>query len=342
MGRELLGEMTCPSGKLLLVDLGLLGLWSHGAPPLLPDWAGPPETVARANAAVDFRVEGPDARLATALFGLAPGWLYDRSSDFAQAFATEVAHRGLDARLVPAPGRVPHRERVEVALATPGRAGTVEFHGVWAPCLGDVPTTRRMHVYGTRMDEEEFAPRFRHVELEVSEEPVATTEYLGDVLVDHARLVLVDVDALAEWRHEDALDGRADVVFWGRDAEAVAAALGASALGEDQFGWVDLPIEEANGRGLAVAELGERDDLLLTLDLRPHSHPHALMAEIRASSTGSGTLTVGGARLCAFMTGWGDGAFPVEVDRAQDGSIVTLRVILGTAQAQRHLSAGSA
>ena len=80
------------------------------------------------------------------------------------------------------------------------------------------------------------------------------------VSVDEARLMFADADALG-WRHEDALDGKADYVFWGRDAEAAATLHGAPKLSPDEFGWVDLPVDEAVERGLAVEESREQRGL---------------------------------------------------------------------------------
>jgi len=44
-----------------------------------------------------------------------------------------------------------------------------------------------------------------------------------------------------------ALDGRADCVFWGRDEEPVAQALGAPRL-DHAFGWLNLAIGHAEER----------------------------------------------------------------------------------------------
>ena len=46
-------------------------------------------------------------------------------------------------------------------------------------------------------------------------------------------------------------------------------------------------------------------------------------------------LELAGARFCIFSTSWGDGSFPVVVERAADGSPIRLRVDLGSEQRVR-------
>lgn len=328
MKRELLGEVTCPSGKLMVVDLGLLGLWSHSDPPLLADWDAPEQIVRQANAAVDFRVEGRDAGAATALFGRSAGWLYDRPADFASTFADAIAERGLAAALVAHPVRIPHRQRVDNALAGGRATGIVEFHGAWATCIADLPADARLEVYGSRMGKGEFDDRWRHIELEVASGAVVEEEVVGEVAVDKARVALFDVDALASWKHDESIDGRADFVFWGLDAAKAAEISRAARLEDGQFGWTELAIEEAIERGTAVEQLRAERSFRFVTDFRPHSHHFQVMAQVRGSATESGTLEVGGARMCAFMTSWGDGIFPIERLLARDGGLLGIRLVL--------------
>lgn len=337
MTHELLGEVRCPSGTLLVVDIGLLGMWKHTEPPLLDDWEAPPETVAVANHAVDYRVEGPDAAVAGRLFGQAAGWLYDRSPDFVAAFEAEARARGLDARLVAAPARVPHRRRVEHALSNPSRVGVVEFHGISAPCIGGLPTDRSMKLFGTRVGAGVFGDCWQHLELQVKSGVCARTELVGEALVDTARLGFADVEMLGEWKHDEPLDGRADFLFWGADAESFAQIHGVPRVGDDQFGWLDLPAEEVVEHGMRIEHLRDAEGRRFATDFRPHSHHYQLMAQLRTSITESGTVEIGDAQLCAFMTSWGDGVFPVEVDREETGAILTVRVVLGTDRTLRNL-----
>jgi len=124
------------------------------------------------------------------------------------------------------------------------------------------------------------AGRWRCVWLECSSDgEVARHELAGIVAVDEARLMFIDVDALSLWQHEQPLDGRADFVFWGRDAERAAHAAGAAELGNGQWGWVDLPVREAVQRGIEVEELREQQGCQFATDFRPHSH-HYLVGHL--------------------------------------------------------------
>ena len=44
--------------------------------------------------------------------------------------------------------------------------------------------------------------------------------------------------------HDESIDGLADFVFWGRDAEALGAAVGAPAIDERTWGWLDHGVRE--------------------------------------------------------------------------------------------------
>lgn len=330
MERELLGHVTCPSEKLIVVDMGLLGLWSHLDPPLLDDAAAPAETALVAKSCVDYQVIGPDFVAASQHFGHTPGWLYDRPPGFVETFAAAMTEKGLTATVVATPERVPHRRRVDQVLAGGRNCGVVSFHGLSAPVIAGLPTSRELSVYGTRVGEGDYSRCWRHIELEVGSSPRVTTEAVGDVMVDWARLAFVDADALGAWEHEASLDGQADFVFWGRDAASAAESSSAITLDGGQFGWVDLPVEKAVARGIAVEELRETRGLKFATDFRPHSHHYLMMAKVRAAKTESGTIVVGDSRMCGFMTTWGDGVFPVERDIDAGGNLVAVRIILET------------
>jgi len=63
--REQLGVVTCPSGVLIVIDTGYLGIWSHNQAPILPDGALETEEArAGATAFVDLHVVGAYAELA--------------------------------------------------------------------------------------------------------------------------------------------------------------------------------------------------------------------------------------------------------------------------------------
>lgn len=320
---ELFGEVTVPSGVFVLIDAGLLGIWEGSRDDL-------PETV-------DFRVEGPDAKEAGQQFDRSwqPFYWYDiprdKAAEAQEQFAAFVKARGLRAELSEISGGVPHRQRVALALEYGGgRFGTLEFFGIQCPVIAGVPRDRSLPVFGFRMAEEEFSDRWRWVTIEISEGDTARTEGVGSVFVDEARLMFADADALQGWLHEQPIDGKADYVFWGRDAEAAAALHDAPELAAGEYGWLGLPVEHTAELGLAVEESREREGWMFAGDFRPHSHHYEVLKRMRASETGAGVIEVGGAKMCAFFTSWGDGAFPVIADIDSDGRPLRLRIDLGS------------
>ena len=320
---EVLGEVTLPSGTVVLVDAGLLGLWD------------PEDQWIVDHPATDFRIEGPDAAEAGRRFDRQwhPRYLYDTPNhgvdELLETFGDFVTAEGLDAQLTLIPEGIRNHDRVGLALEQGGGTGVVEFYGISTIVVGGLPTGRPLRVEGVRMDDKKLADLWRWVTLEVAEGEVVRTEEIASVFVDEARLMFADADALRAWKQEEALDGKADFVFWGEDAAAAAREHDTPAVDEGSFGWIDLPIDEAVTRGLAVEDTREREELHFATDFRPHSHHYIVLEEMRASRTGSGTIEVGGARLCAFFTSWGDGAFPVlrELDAA--GNLIRLRIDLG-------------
>jgi hypothetical protein len=332
---EQLGSVSCPSGVLLILDGGLAWMWSHDRPPLLP---GFPDVVGATERARDLIVRGRDASAAGLAFDRSnnPLYIYDQPGDrldaLVLAFNELVSELGLDASLETLAERVPHRRRVDLALEAGHGAGAVEFHGLWAVAFSGVPRDRLLPVMGERMPAGPDEGRWRRVWIDVGDGEVVSTREIGHVLVDEARLMAVDADALAAWDDRNSRDGKADLVFWGRDAAAVAAEVGASPIrlgGETRlFGWVDLPFGEARERAQRVGAL-RSDDRKFAFDFRPHTHHWQVMRDLRATRTESGVLDLAGARLCMFMTMWGDGAFPVEADLDAAGQMVRLRIEIG-------------
>lgn len=165
-------------------------------------------------------------------------------------------------------------------------------------------------------------------------EPVSSAP-LGTVKVDAARLSLTDADGLASWRHDDdPLDGLADLAFWGLSAGEAAAHFDAPCSakpGEDGVhGWTDLDVDEADELAIDIEDWIAADpDRRLGLDFRPHSHHWQVMAQVRASEHEAGRIEVGGTWTLCFMTGWGDGLFPVYADRDAAGDLVRVRIVLG-------------
>jgi hypothetical protein len=83
---------------------------------------------------------------------------------------------------------------------------------------------------------------------------------------------------------------------------------------------------------LAVEDLREKNALKFAGDFRPHSHHYMVMKQIRATPTESGTIEVGGAEVCTFMTTWGDGFYPVSRESDADGGLVRNSIDLGNEQ----------
>ncbi len=337
---EELGQVTVPSGIVLVIDTGLLKFWCHDRPPVMSEWAAPADVVAAANGGGDFRVEGPDAERAGRAFDRQwhPLFLYDIPAHGLEkihsSFAACLQEHGLQARLVPLDQRVTHRRRVDVALAHGGPAGEVIFQGITAVAVAGVPSDRSFAVLGRRMPPDgPDTDRWRSIWLECAPgREILRLEQAGTVAVDEARLMFADVDGLGQWQHDEPLDGLADFVFWGRDAERAAQALEAPQQVGGQWGWLDLPVREAALRGTAVEQMRGEQSYKFATDFRPHSHHYFVMKQVRATPTGSGTVQVGVATLCTFMTSWGDGFYPVYRDLDAAGHLVRVRIDLGNDQ----------
>jgi hypothetical protein len=231
-----------------------------------------------------------------------------------------------------------HGERVDRAVRGDRRTGVVRFAGVWAVAVGGLPPNM-LRVCGTRVRVGRYRDCWHHVEVRVRAGDVAATEPAGDVGVDWARLAFADAASLGEWTHETALDGKSDFVFWGRDAAAIAQATAAPDLGNGQYGWIGRPIAQAVELGIAVERYRDAGSFVLGTDFRPHSHHYSMMEQVRASETESGTLDIGDSKMCAFMTTWGDGVFPVELDRDAKGDVLSVRVVLATPEALANMDA---
>jgi hypothetical protein len=332
---ESLGAVSCPTGDLVVLDFGMLRLWSGDDEPLLDPETVPPDLAALANGSADFEIVGPDAAEVAAGLNLAAvngRFAFDMPDDGALIsgrVATMCASTGLRAR-VEGVDRMPHRQRVLRLLDEYPEGVEVPFHGMWSVALRGVPRDRRLPVLGRRMDPDGAdAYRWHAVWVQVSDaEPVSAVE-VGVVLVDEARLMFADPTALSAWISAVSLDGLADLVFWGRDAALVADRASAPLLqsgGSESVGWADRPVTEIIEHGRRVAALHSDPSLKFAFDVRPHDDHHRLLSIARASPTGSGTIDVGGMAVTGFFTTWGDGAFPVFRDLDASGSTCRIRV----------------
>jgi len=231
-----------------------------------------------------------------------------------------------------------------VTLLDPGHIGMFlneELAAVPVVRIDGLPRDRALPVVGRRLTSGEFSGSWDWVAIVVADGEVTERESRGQVMVDHARILLADDQNNDDWIHDDTIDGLADFVFWGRDAASLAQAVGAPAI-EEGFGWQNLPIAEIVERGTAAEQLHEERGWKLATDFRPHSHHWQAMALVRSSPTESGTIDVGGRKVCLFTTSWGDGLFPAFCDRAANGDLLRVRIQLHTkdsAAAMREVNA---
>lgn len=335
---ERLGEVVLASGALVVIDFGLLGIWSHHEPPL--GLYADPELNARADAASDLEIVGSDAVEVASQIELAAAkgtFVFDMPPDGVDLVRRKVdticSGSGLDASVETIP-RMPHGERVRRLLRQLPDGVEVPFAGPWAVAIDGLSTGRVLEVRGVRMPADSpDAGRWRSVWLDVEPgRPVRESVEIGHVLVDEARLMFCDVETMGAWNHEEPSDGLFDVVFWGRDAEEVAASLGAPpqpSAGDDIYGWVDIDENGARDVWRQLSELRERGEAKFAFDVRPHSDHHRLLVAARNTPTESAGLDVGDGRVVGFFTSWGDGAFPVFRDIDDAGSLVRVRVELG-------------
>ncbi|MEU8734536.1 hypothetical protein AB0C68_34840 [Streptomyces tendae] len=333
-----LGEISCPSGTLIVVDGGHLGLWSGERSPaeIDPALLGIDDTAIASDVlnSVDFAVVGPDASAAARSFDGQPGaMLHDipasRAAETGTQFEEHCRASGLNARLKALPSREPHAQRVR-RTATDG-GGSFLMFGVPVVAVGGVPRDRHLPVLASRVDfGDGFGPRWSEISVRWSDGRAESSVPLGDIGVDWARVLFGDADALNTWQHNDPVDGLADVAFWGAAADEAAATFGASELGEPGEegvrGWTGLDVADARERARAVMSWKEETGRRMMVDFRPHSHHWQVMRQIRTSAFEAGTVDIGDARLLCAMTTWGDGYFPVSADLDASGAVVAVRV----------------
>lgn len=222
-----------------------------------------------------------------------------------------------------------------------------DHEGVGVVAIPHLPPGR-YPVTGIRLDGGEFAGLRQSVTVEFAPNAaslVARTLELGRVPVDSARIGLFDIEAVAHWNESVAVDGLADVVFWGLHENELAAHYRAPRLGDDGFGFANLPVAQAESFARELEAVRNGGQFRFAFDFRPHSHPYHLLAQIRRTPSEAGVLDVGGALACGFMTTWGDGEFPVLLDLDAHGRPVRCGLFFATNEAQqgiREVNGGSA
>jgi hypothetical protein len=195
----------------------------------------------------------------------------------------------------------------------------------------NVPSDRVLQVLGAPVGKGRFADCWDHVAVALGPGEITHSKKLGEAGVDFARLVCIDHAALDAWQHEDSLDGKADCVFWGRDAHVLAHVMNARQV-EDGYGWVDLSVEEADKKADVIARKKAENKWLLASDLRPHSHHYYALAAARKSPDRAGMLDVAGTRMLLLFTTWGDGVFPIYLDLDHQDRPIQVRIQLATAE----------
>ncbi len=330
-----LGEITCPSGVLVIIDMGYLRFWSGRLDPVPPiEEFDDPKTRARVAASADYLIAGRDAAAVARLADFQNGpFVYDLPFDGMEKVAARIAslasEHGLDAHLEREARRIPHRERAQRVADLGG--GDFVMEGPWVGAVGTLPG-EPMTVRGRRQDYGgSVGVRWAEVSIEVTEKSVESSVQIGYVAVDHGLILLGDADALGSWRHFEPLDGLYDFAFWGVAGESVSGALAAPPL-PDGWGWRDIGLDEAKQRMQDVRSwLGPGSPIgRLALELRPHSHFYQVMEQIRSGAPEVGALALDGAALLGLSTSWGDGLFPIWVDRDQAGAVVAITLELGS------------
>jgi hypothetical protein len=333
---EELGTVTAPAGELVLIDFGCLRLWSGESEPTLdPDVVGE-QLAAIANSAVDLEILGDnpvEAGRAARLAAVGGRYVFDipaaHVGEVRDLVVSRARERGLSVR-VERMERMPHRTRVARLLDDSPDGVVVNYGGPCAVAVRGLPSGRPLRVRGVRMPGDgPDRTQWHSIWVEVDRRAPARTVEVGYVLVDEARLAFAAPDALTAWQTDDPADGLIDLAFWGRDKDIVVERTGAGTLEDGTHGWTDLTVREAVDKATGLNRMMESEGLRFRIDLRPHDDHYRLLTPARTAPTESASVEIGGAVVCGFFTSWGDGAFPVRRDLADDGTLCRLRVEVG-------------
>lgn len=329
-----LGEVDLPEGILVILDPGLGRYWRHDEVPTSPRKKDPEQW--------DLQLVGRDAEAAGKAYDreFDSRFLFDRADpkDAMAHFAAFAKERGFEAHAEVLKTRVPHTERARRAVEHGGGLGVVKYNGLWAVAVGGLPSDRGLKLRGVPMPKGEFSGRWSSIDLVVDgAAKVVRSETVAGVMVDHGQLLFAGLEPLGRFRMWQSLDGLADYVFSGRDAPALAKALGASDLGNGDFGWKDVPMEAIGEKATLTQERIEKEQLAVGVDYRPHCNLERLNAQLRVSAEDVGSLELAGARAVGCGNRWGDGIFSVSRHFDAKGRVVLIRVELGTEERQQLL-----
>lgn len=223
-------------------------------------------------------------------------------------------------------------ERIRRALER--GLGTLELRACATVVAGGFPRDRPLQVFAVPLPGGEFDGRLRSIDVPVDPaRPVARSQRVEGVAVEHGAVLLLDASLLGELQVEPA-DGLADLVLWGPDAAQLAHDLGASELDAHHFGWRDLPLAEVGAHARPLYDAIESRSLRVSTDYRPHDDVEEIWSQIRSSSSRSASVTIAGCRAVALDTRWGDGLVPVIRDLDERGEVVSMRIDVGNEETQ--------
>jgi hypothetical protein len=338
------GHIQCPSGILVIIDMGYMRYWSGRREPVPPaEEFADPATRARIASSADYFIAGKDAAAVARLADFQSfHFIYDLPSDGVETIDGKIARlaseNGLDAHLEREPRRITHRERAQRAADLGG--GDFVMEGPWVGVVGKLPNNP-LTVRGRRQDYGgNVGSRWAELSIGVSRTRIDSSVQVGYVGVDHGLILLGDAEALGSWRHYEPLDGLYDVAFWGGAGEAVSGALNAPPIA-DGWGWRDMSEDEAQQRMQQVRSWLGPEGLKgrLALELRPHSHFYRVAEQVRSGPPEVGGLSIDGATLLGLSTSWGDGLFPIWIDRDKAGAVVAIRLELGSEKRRQMMEA---
>lgn len=326
-----LGEIDLPEGILVIIDPGLGRFWRHDGDPKSPRKSDPDE--------FDLAIEGDDAEAAGKAYDreFDPVHLFDRS-DAKEAkkhfdeFATE---KGYSAQAAILKNRIPHTERASHALKAGDGLGCVKYNGLWGVVVGGLPSNASLPVVGVPIVDGDFAGRWEYIDIVIDPNAeIARTNEVSGVMVDHGQLLFAGLEPLGQFRMWESLDGLADYVFWGTDAEQLAKDVGADVLGDGMYGWKDVPVGEIGDNAQSVQGRIDEAKLRVGVDYRPHCNLAKLNAAMRASTEDTAQLTLSGSTVVGCGNRWGDGIFSVSRLYDGRGAVCRVRVNLGTPERQ--------
>lgn len=185
-----LGSLICPSGRLLILDLGLSGWWKHQDDPSSLDPAP----------GSDLHVVGRDAQKAGQAFDLQthPRYFLDIPDPrgLAKEFAAFCKSRGFQARAEVLPKRVTHWQRAQHNLQLKP-ASIVMFVGLYAAVLEGLPRHRPLQVLGHRMPPgQEQSGRWQRVVVEVEAGETVSSEVVRSVAAPNGQMLFADLEAM--------------------------------------------------------------------------------------------------------------------------------------------------